>query len=127
MAVGIRTEVDSMFTPPAECLSVARSSMSDSHGLHHRRHHGGQPIEHYQHLVKWFCGMTVQPATKDTFLMLAASFGTTETAWLSDTGAYGHCACEMWALFRSYPLHVLDVLPRARSSRSSLVGPSVRL
>ena len=21
----------------------------------------------------------------------------TETAWLSDMGTYGHCACEMWA------------------------------
>ena len=84
--------------------------MSDSHRLHLRTRHGGQRIEHRRHLVKWIFGMAGQPATNGTFLMLLASSGTKEVTWLSDTGAYGHCACQMWALFHLDPVYISLIL-----------------
>ena len=41
-----------------------------------------------------------------TTLMLAATSGAMETAWLSFGGAYKHRAHEMWALFRSNPVEL---------------------
>ena len=78
--------------------------MSDSHRSHLHTATAVTRMEHRQQLVRYYFGMADQPATEGMILMLPASSGTTETAWLSDTGAYGHCACQMWALFRSNPL-----------------------
>ena len=111
MAVGIRTELGSMSTSR---LAVRSALLNERQPLSAppyalRR----SAIEHRWHLVKCFSGtawpFNQRAATKGTFLMLAASYGTTETAWLSETGAYGHCACEMWALCRSNPLQSFQI------------------
>ena len=48
--------------------------------------------------------MAMQPATNHITLVPDAASGAAGTAWLSDRGACGHRADEMWALFRPNPL-----------------------
>ena len=78
----IRSEMVSMSTS-------GRSICSDSDRSHLHTATTATRIEHRQQLVRYYSyfGMAVQPATEDMFHMLPASSGTTENAWLSDTGA----------------------------------------
>ena len=78
--------------------------MSESRLWHHLMRYGCHRTEHRGGLANWFLGISVQPATNHTLLMLHASSGATGNTWLSDREPYRQLAYEMWALFHVNPV-----------------------
>ena len=73
---------------PADFLSVALSLSLESHRLHHHTAAAVTQIERCRCFVRWFIGISMQPATNHTTLVLNTTSGATETSWISDSGPH---------------------------------------